>query len=250
MKNKAIKQELVLNDKYDAFCWNVHLNRLKRVYEDNAELYGLTDIEFEACNQLRDAKNKAWSRIYQHIRYFGLKYGFKQVFFITLTFNDDALSLKDTWRRKLINELLRDNCDDFICNIDYGKLGDREHYHAVIVPKIDKMPHLEKRNGKDRLVCKWLDDYRLKYGYYSIEDIKTDDDDVIRVGRYIAKLSNHSIKVKQSKIMTKKDSDYQHWKDKEDKTRYHLPIKNTRDSAQQMFYKLSEVFGEGNFDIV
>ena len=250
MKNKALKQQLVKDERYDAFCWNVHVNRLKGVYEDNAELYGLTDEEFQACNQLRDAKNKAWSRIYQHIKYWGLKYGFNQVFFITLTFNDYSLTLSADTRKQIIRRTLQKNCDDYIFNIDYGSIGEREHYHAVIVPKIDKMPHLEKRNKKDRLVTSWLDDYDKKYGFYSIEQVRCEDNDVIKVGRYVAKLSNHSIKVKQSKIGVMKNSDYQQWLDHYEKTRYHLPVINYRDDAQKVFNKMVDVFGVGNFDIV
>lgn len=250
MKNKELKQRLVKDDTYNAFCWNVYVNRLKRVYEDNPELYGLTDEEFEACNQLRDAKNKAWSRIYQHINYWGLKYGFSFVFFITLTFNDDTLKLTADTRKQLVRRTLQNNCVDYIANIDFGAIGEREHYHAVIVPKIDKMPYTAFKNGKERIIADWLEQKYAKYGFYSIEAIKECGDDVVKVGRYIAKLTNHSIKVKQTKIMTKKDSDYQRFIDVYEKTRYHDAIVNTRVDTQRTFNRLEEVFGKGNIDVL
>lgn len=243
MKNRELKKKLVNDETYANFCNEVWLNRLKGIYDDDASMYGLTEQEFEACNQLRDAKCKCWSRIYQHIKYLGMKYGFNKLIFATLTFNDYALSLSADTRKQKVRRLLQANCDDYIANIDYGKKGEREHYHAVIVPKVHKMPSYEVINGKPRLIADWLTEYS-KYGFYSLEALKTSENDVSKVGRYIAKLSNHSIKVKQTMIMTKKNSDYQRWLDMSEKGRYHPPIENTRDAEQYTYDRLVELFGK------
>lgn len=249
MQNRELKSELVNNGKYESFCLDKWENRKNGIYDDTPEMYDLTQEEFTACVQLRNAKNKSWSRLYDHIQFLGLKYGFHNVYFITITFNDETLALSQDTRKQYVRRMLQKNCSDYIANIDYGKQFEREHYHAVIVPDISKGFRSEKRDRKWRLVSSWLDRYSSKYGFYKVEQIRDCEDDHKKVCRYIAKLSNHSIKVKQSMIMTKKGSDYQ-WHVKHlQYGSYHSPVINTRDEQQAIYDNLVGLFGEDGLDV-
>lgn len=207
MKNIDKKASLVQSGKYAAFCWDNYVNRLMHNWDTGPNDYGLSEEEFIACSQLRDAKSRCWSRLYDHMRFILAKYGKDNIFFMTFTFNNETMQLKPNTRRQIIHRMLNANCEDYIANIDFGDTTEREHYHAVIVPK---MPLNERFDGKYTRICAdWLDKYGSKYGFYKAEKVQFENGDIEKISRYIAKLCNHSIKVKQSKIMTKKASAYQ-----------------------------------------
>lgn len=246
MQNTELKSELVQNGVYDAFCWNVFLNRLKHIYNDNAALYGLTEDQFKACTQLRDSKKKTWSRLGLHIAWLFKRYP-EKVYFLTLTFNDRSMGFKAEYRRDLVGRTLNAHCEDYIANVDYGKLNEREHFHAVVVAN-DIVE--EERDGKKRFVSPWLDEYASKYGYYKVEIVGITPEDTSKLSRYIAKLCNHSIKVKQTKIMTKKNSEYHHlthgiWA-KDYKGHHSDELKKRLNTMT----KLDEIFGSDGWDLV
>lgn len=245
MQNTELKSELVQNGVYDAFCWNVFLNRLKHIYEDDASLYGLTDEQFKACTQLRDSKKKTWSRLGLHIAWLFKRYP-QKVYFITLTFNDRSMGFKEAYRRDLIGRTLNAHCDDYIANIDYGDTTQREHYHAVIVAN-DIIEQV--RDGKKRLVSDWLDDYGSKYGFYKVESVGVTPEDTSKLSRYIAKLCNHSIKVKQTKIMTKRTSEYHHLTHGIWAKGYKGHHSDELNKKLKTMSKLDEIFGSDGWDL-
>lgn len=97
--------------------------------------------------------------------------------FLTMTFNDNVLENTDKkTREKLVLDYLKSQSGDFIANIDFGKVNDREHYHAVI--RCDKVDYtLWHKNGavKGQKVA-----LKGKCGY--------------NIARYIDKLSLHALK--------------------------------------------------------
>lgn len=106
--------------------------------------------------------------------------------FLTLTFNDNFLSRETSpeTRRRYIARFLKEQCSEYVANIDFGERADkthREHYHAIVIPKatrIDYAPY-----------CAAFDNSRI----YS-EDIRVSDKDIDCLSRYINKLTNHSLK--------------------------------------------------------
>lgn len=68
--------------------------------------------------------------------------------FLTLTFNDsffDRGTSEDT-RRKYIRRFLKEQCQEYVANVDYGDKNGREHFHAIVVPKstrIDYTPYCD-----------------------------------------------------------------------------------------------------------
>ena len=95
--------------------------------------------------------------------------------FCTLTFNPENYDTTTSeTRRKYVQRFLR-RFNDYICNIDYGDLGGREHYHAVVV--CDKV-------NKD-----WW-----KYGNIDFERVNQYKQDNECITSYLCKLTNHAIK--------------------------------------------------------
>jgi hypothetical protein len=101
-------------------------------------------------------------------------------YFLTLTFTDKVLnSTTELTRRRYVSRFLKENCDYYVANIDYGTKNGREHYHCVCIPNTDLR----------RTV--WV------YGFKCVEktaDYSTSSVDYIKLGRYITKLYRHALK--------------------------------------------------------
>lgn len=106
--------------------------------------------------------------------------------FITLTFNPVFLEREtsEETRRRYISRFLKEQCKEYVANIDYGeseKGTHREHYHAVVIPKATKIDY--------KAYNEVFDNSRI----YS-EDIKVSTKSNRCLSRYINKLTNHSLK--------------------------------------------------------
>ena len=103
-------------------------------------------------------------------------------YFLTLTFNDKMLSRNITseTRRRYVRRFLKEQCKEYVANIDFGSKYQREHYHAVVVPKtkIDFSAYRDKFENSN-VNCKRLWTNKESKDNYT---------------KYIAKLTNHSLK--------------------------------------------------------
>lgn len=104
--------------------------------------------------------------------------------FLTLTFNDKSLNRTNSkTRRRYVSRYLKACGGRYVANIDFGKKNGREHYHAVIsADNIDFKPWHEHGAIKAEKVHAVEPD-GLKYSA-----------DVVRLSKYVAKLTNHAIK--------------------------------------------------------
>lgn len=101
-----------------------------------------------------------------------------QCIFLTLTFDDKTLeSTSDETRRCYVVRYLKEQCNCFVANIDFGKKNGREHYHAVVFPKNIKVDY-------SAWTC----------GSINGEKIRLKDKTDVKLSKYVAKLSNHAIK--------------------------------------------------------
>lgn len=101
-----------------------------------------------------------------------------QAVFITLTFRDDVMkSTSSATRRRYVARYLKEQSTFYVANIDFSPQKNREHYHAVVSNRCD--------------FEKW------PYGFVFAEQVRVHDFDCNRVARYVAKLTNHALKVKQ-----------------------------------------------------
>lgn len=112
---------------------------------------------------------------------------FRVPVFFTITFTDEVLeSTSSEFRRNEVKKWLKENCEDYVANIDFGDsekyfddLGiirqgtHREHYHAITSNII---------NGDT-----WL------YGFAYGEVIKRSSDSKA-MSKYLCKLTNHALK--------------------------------------------------------
>ena len=170
----------------------------------NSDFFQLDQEDLKECERIRNCKNHQRQKIEDHIKFLFEKSKY-DLFFITFNFHDDALELNADTRKQKIRRLLNKISEDYILNIDFGELKDREHFHSVVA--LEKNSYTLYRNEYGHLKIKELDAY--DYGNYDIETIRTKDDDKKRLARYIAKLTLHSVKVQQRYVSVKKGSAYQ-----------------------------------------
>lgn len=94
--------------------------------------------------------------------------------FLTLTFTNEVLSNTNTLtRRKYVSRFLKSFNVPYIANIDFGKLTEREHYHAIL-----QLPRLD------------LNSY--EFGFIYAEKINNKNS--LSLAKYINKLTNHALK--------------------------------------------------------
>lgn len=106
--------------------------------------------------------------------------------FLTLTFNDRFLSRDTTeiTRRRYISRFLKEQCDKYVANVDYGesdKGTHREHYHALVIPKKERIDYAP--------YCAFFDKSRIYAQSVTVSE-KSD----ISISLYISKLTNHALK--------------------------------------------------------
>lgn len=106
--------------------------------------------------------------------------------FGTLTFTDKVLkNTSVSTRRRYVARFLNKNTVEYMANIDYGDMKDREHYHFVALVNA-KIP----KNS-------W------KYGFDYYRNIKASVDELKKAKNYLLKLNNHCYKesTKQARIL-------------------------------------------------
>lgn len=211
MQHKQIKAEMISSGKYEdllAYQWQIYSNSGIIPDKLGADFYQLDPVEFIAFQQLKSARRQSRSRLKKHID-FWIKAGYPLAFG-TLTFKDEVMEKTSSkTRRRYIQRFLNDNFDDYIGNIDYGDLTEREHYHFIGVPYIlDKFQYANygKNNNRIKIISDGIQQYESKYGIALVKEVISNPD---QVAGYVAKLSNHSIKVKQSKLLVKKGTPFQ-----------------------------------------
>lgn len=238
MKHKELKAEMLKNGKYsdirkldkglykeNQMSLNQQLNAYmqgeyddmidvvgsetvkKMALEDMAMAHELDTDELESYLQMKKSKHTQRTRMRRHIEFY-LKNDDYDLIFATFTFNDESVNLKSETRRKKLLESLK-NCsliDDYICNIDYGKEKEREHYHEIIFVKKGAIDYQFKKTGRSWYIENMPIDYTMGFTYF--EKVGNDKNDNDRVASYVAKLNMHALKVKQSRLIVKRKSPY------------------------------------------
>lgn len=139
------------------------------------------------CDLLANAYYQRVKRVNQRI---AIMLPFNCVW-LTLTFTDECLaSTTSKTRRKYVTRWLDKNSFLYVANIDYGSQNGREHYHALIIPK-------------------GFIDY-TSFGHGAVNGERCYNDNDKAISKYIAKLTNHAIKVttKNNKIIYSRKNDF------------------------------------------
>ena len=124
------------------------------------------------------------------------------VIFLTFTFNDKTmLKTNQKTRLRYVKHYLNKYACNYVLNIDYGKITQREHYHAIAKPKY-----------KEFVFDKWT-----KYGFLKGEIIghikrykninKSLDDIAERLTNHATKDTTRHNKIIYSRISQKADND-------------------------------------------
>lgn len=98
--------------------------------------------------------------------------------FVTLTFDPKTNIFNDTTgitRKRYVARYLKEQSNCYVANIDFGEKNGQEHYHALVINRINPL--------------KW------KYGNCDVKLVKNCDSDTsVKIAKYISKLTNHAIK--------------------------------------------------------
>lgn len=168
----GVERNEKLDDEYFNLC-------MQYDYADIKEARKINTATYQRTKRLR-------SRI-RHLLELG------NCLFLTYTFTDETFSkTNQETRKKYVKRHLNEFCPGgFVANIDYGKLNEREHYHALVLA--DK-----------------VDGATWKYGNLDFERLRLKgeqyDKTLTRIPKYINKLTNHAIKetTKQCRIIYSK----------------------------------------------
>lgn len=169
-----------------------YLTRLSANTGLTVNILGITFNQCE-CRHLRELMfNKdyiIWHNIEKYnkaldMRYYRIKKRIESIlslnnpYFVTLTFNDDILNNDQINRRREIQRYLKSISNNYVANIDFGKLNNREHYHAV---------------------CDLIRDKEYKLGFSDFE--KINNYNVENIAKYTSKLTNHAKKGKKYRFI-------------------------------------------------
>lgn len=137
------------------------------------------ELEYRIYHADRDRKKRLRKRFDKMIKT-------NRAVFLTLTFNDSFLNRDTTseTRRRYVSRFLKEQCSEYVANIDFGqdeRFTQREHYHALVVPKNAQISYSDYSQGFDKS--------RIK-----AEPVRANTKSRDNLARYIDKLTNHALK--------------------------------------------------------
>lgn len=209
MKDKERRKQLLEDGTYKKY-----INKRKKLISNgvvfinnygqlDTSLFDIPRNDLIICERIRRCYKEQREKVENHIMYLFNKSAY-DLYFVTFTFSDETMyKTNEDTRKRTIRRILT-NCDDYIVNIDYGKENERVHYHSVVA--------IQKGTYQTRIINRhiklsFLDSYTL--GNYDVKVIRRTEKSKKKIPRYIAKLTMHSVKVKQKYISVKKGSEYQ-----------------------------------------
>lgn len=114
------------------------------------------------------------------------------LYFVTLTFSDKYIDNEYNTLKKYAELFLKKNCKDYFCSPDWGKKGQRLHFHAICIISSDLSSYTYKSKEHLCFSDPW------GYGFASIKKIPYDPLEVKKTLYYSLKSLNYSMKNLQS----------------------------------------------------
>lgn len=106
----------------------------------------------------------------------------KEAIFLTLTFEDKVFeNTTQETRRRYVARFLKQVSSEYVANIDFSPDINREHYHAVVVNRVN--------------LNAW------QYGFAYAEKIRCHKNDLTRVSKYLTKLTAHALKIDATRLI-------------------------------------------------
>ena len=194
-----MKEYLIESGKFSEYLITKRLNHKMGLDVTASENYtNLSDEELAECIRIEYNNHRRKQNGFDYISEMAfIKTTFKaeyKMYFLTLTFNNDAFNVSENTRHDAVKRFLSKNTFMYMANIDFGDLNEREHYHAIVLTK-------ERPTG-------W------KMGFMNAQEINFDKsnywEDLKRIKNYIFKLNNHTFKVstKLRKIMKDRNNNF------------------------------------------
>lgn len=215
----------------------------KPVYQQYKKVNKYIDIsweEYQAYELLRKSRSKQRQEIKDQLAFWVLMD--YEIIFNTYTFNQTSYNYFNEDIDKMqtsLTRILAKYTDDYIGNIDYGKQNDRIHFHVLEAYKKDGLHKIKeeivrtniineldiayptenkehildltKIDVKDKWTKKVLNiitsssiTWNLKYGFTYPELIEYNSKSYARLPCYLAKLTNHTLKVKNKRLFKKR----------------------------------------------
>lgn len=187
--------------KYELRHNDIALNQLRRVmwysvpvvYPDYQRDMRIINAEWE---KLRKRKGRWLKYVIEMSR------TFDELYLVSLTFDDETLETTNfETRKKRVRDWLNANTVDYFACVDYGKVNNREHYHAIVsfaqtgvrAYYDDRIELHSEKHGKTAF-------YRLPeerawpFGFYSIRAVPLDTSDTKRSAFYAMKSASYAFK--------------------------------------------------------
>lgn len=233
MKNKELKRKLIENGSFDeyrkqrfSYFENEQYDKIDSQEYCNKDGELMTSEEIKANSELKECRKKQVKKIRNQFEYWLNQRDRYDIFFMTFTYDDKKRrkEMKTDQLKRYVIRSISPNVLDYSINIDYGEKNERLHFHGFIVCEKGhvKKTMRVKDEHKNRYInvskLDFMEEYENKVGFYTAQGIYQDSEMVAKkISRYMAKIYQHSIKVKQSYVSTKKGSQYQEWKKRQEK---------------------------------
>lgn len=164
----------VLNEEEGVFYKTLKDNKWNDYLLEN-----LNDKQFDCALRMIESKRRKAQKVRKKIT--ELVLGGNAVF-LTLTFTDEVLQkTSQETRRRYVARFLKEVSGDYVANIDFSPDINREHYHAVVIKRVD--------------LKSW------SYGFAYAEKVRCHVSDLARVSKYITKLTAHALKVDATRLI-------------------------------------------------
>lgn len=207
---KELKAQLIKDGTFSEFLKQRNaLFKIGGDGDDKESYIGYEEDELKALFQLKDQRYHRRSKLNKWFDYWRQEKN-KQLYFITFTFNDDALLDSDRARKDYVYRNIA-SYDDYCLNIDYGKTTERLHYHCILVmdPEADEFMDWKWSASKKDWYCDDCILFNDKKGKIDIRKIRIGNNEQLK--KYQSKLTSHGIKTNGTKLGFKKQSKYQRY---------------------------------------
>lgn len=208
LHNKERKAELIENGDFKEFLKLSNFLYMAGSDPYDPECYvGYDEEDLKCLFQLKHQQYLKRSKINKWLDYWKKEYKRKAMYFVTFTFNDEAMD-KTVRARKLAVWKNLQCFDDYVLNIDYGGRTNREHYHAITIAPKESNEILDWKISKSKeMYCNDYCLFNFENGFIDLRPVDPADCDALK--KYVSKLSSHALKCSQTRLGYKRDSEYQ-----------------------------------------
>lgn len=188
-KDRIITNFPYLLDLYKKFQLSAYINGYRSSIEDN-----IVCVSFDYAYSMQDYYSnkcpRVWSLVAKIVdsnyhKRLRVSTRFENMFltsefpiyFGTLTFTDEVLENTSNFTRRVyVRRFLKNISSDYLANIDFGDLNNREHFHCLFS-------------------CDNIDKFKLwKYGFVNVKKVVFSKSNKHNISNYIVKLVNHCVK--------------------------------------------------------